>query len=307
MRKSRLDQDPLNRMKNPHCQGGIKGSVNLLVMLPIITVLAILITTGCDESLDSLQENDRYFYSVNGYLDATADTQWVRVMPVRESITPAAEIEVPTVTLEHAGSGETVLMKDTLIHFEDERKILNFWTTMEILPEETYHLTVEGHDGRISSAQTTLPGDYPTPFFSQPEFGEDILIINSVEQLADLQVIYRIEFYHTEVVFNVRYPQLQNGFKVEQSRYRAPIDPDLLRLQLMEAYCNFTVLERNVFVASGGPGWPDFVSLDRHTIALPDYLSNIENGVGFFGGIISKTFPYIDIEGDDGLFEYDCP
>ncbi len=75
----------------------------------------------------------------------------------------------------------------------------------------------------------------------------------------------------------------------------------------MEMYCDITVIERNAFIASGGPGWLDFLSLGRHVIALPDGVTNVENGVGFFGGIISKTFPYVNVEGDRGLFSVPCP
>lgn len=313
MRKSRIESDVFNDKEIPPCQGEIKGDVRRgqppagYGRLPLILITIVFITiTGCEESLDPLLENDRYFYSVNGYLDASADTQWVRIMPVRESIYPASNIPVPTVTLEDMESGESVIMQDSLFRFDDDRNVLNFWTAMEVHPGRSYQLTVEGPEGRISYAETTLPEDFPIPFFSQPEFSADILIIDGVERLADVQVVYRIQFHNSDVSFNVRYPHLQEGLQVQSSRYRIPIEAGALRLQLTEAYCNFSVIERVVFVASGGPGWPEFVSFDRHTIALPDYLSNIENGVGFFGGIISKTFPYIDVEGDDGLFNVSC-
>lgn len=305
MRNSRISRYILNSIQYFPCRGEIKGDVKLFMMLPLIMVFALLVT-GCDESLDPLLENDRYFFSVNGYLDVSADTQWVRVMPVRESINPPTDLPVPSVTLEHVESGETVAMNDSLFHYADGRVVLNYWTTMDILPENTYQLTVEGADGKTSYAETTLPEDYPLPFFTQPEFGADILIVTGVEQLADIQVVYHIQFDVSEVISRISYPHLQMSIQAQSSVYRIPIEAGDLRAQLTEAYCNFSVIERNVFVASGGPGWPDFVTLDRHTIAIPDYLSNIENGLGFFGGIISKTFPYIDVEGDEGLFEVSC-
>jgi hypothetical protein len=273
----------------------------------VIVVMILLTIAGCDEALDPLQPNENYFFSVNGILDASEDIQWVRVMPVRETIMPFTEIsEIPEVTLEHLESGETVVMQDSLFQLGDDRVLLNYWTTMPILPEQSYQLTVSGTDGRISTAQTTIPADYPMPFFSQPEFNADILIVREVERLADVQVIYRIEMFNTGVTFDIRYPQLGNSIQTQETLYRIPIEASELQLSLIESYCDFTVLERNVFVASGGPGWPEFVAMDRHTIALPDYISNIENGVGYFGGIISKTFPYIDVEGEDGLFDFSC-
>jgi hypothetical protein len=274
-------------------------------MLPVMITLFLMIT-GCDESLEPLQGSDIYFYSVNGYLDASADTQWVRVMPVRKSIIPDSLMNIPAVTLQHMESGESVVMQDSLFIFADGRRVLNFWTTMPVLPENSYRLTVEGPGGKSSYAETTLPEDYPTPTFRQPEFNADILIIDEVEHLADIRVTYRIQFHGSGESFEVNYPQLRNSMHVQTATYRVPIEAGALRQLLMDSYCNFTVTERNVYVASGGPGWPDFVTMDRHTIALPDHTSNIVDGVGFFGGIISKTFPYIDVEGDDGLFEFFC-
>jgi hypothetical protein len=272
-----------------------------------LLLLFCVLTTGCEESFDPIQENERHFFSVNGYLDASADTQWVRVMPVRESLIQESGIGAPTVTLQHIESGETVVMQDSIFHYAGGRYAYNFWTTMPALPEESYRIEVNGEDGRISSAETTLPKDFPVPRFRQPEFNADILIIEEVEKLADAQVIYRIRQDRTGNEFEAAFPYLEHSVFIGDSAYRIAINPAFGRVRIMEMYCDITVTERNVFVASGGPDWVDFLSLDKHTIALPDGVTNIENGVGFFGGIISKTFPYIDVEGDRGLFQVLCP
>lgn len=263
--------------------------------------------SACEESFQPVQENERYFFSINGVLDASVDTQWVRVMPVRESLNLAPELPVPEVILQHVESGESVMMRDSVFQYSGGRYAYNFWTTMPIEPEQTYHLTVKGADGRVSSTEATLPKDFPLPQFSTHEFGQDILLVPGVEKLADVQVIYRIKINRSGIVFETAFPFLQNSTYIPPSQYRVAIDPDAPQAIIRETYCGITVIERNVFVASGGPDWPDFVSLDRHSIALPDGVSNVENGVGFLGGIISKTFPYINAEGESGLFEVLCP
>jgi len=52
----------------------------------------------------------------------------------------------------------------------------------------------------------------------------------------------------------------------------------------------------DVFVAAGDPGWPDVTVFDIETLLFPQAVSNIENGVGFFGGITSKT---LHVYGDE--------
>lgn len=270
-------------------------------------VIGTIILAACEQPFEIFQENERHFFSISGYLDASADTQWIRVMPVRESLELESGLPVPTVTLQRVESGQTVVMQDSVFHFPGDRYAYNFWTTMPVLPEQSYRLVVEGPDGRTSRAETALPKDFPVPRFREPEFGADILIIEQVERLADIQVAYHIRNDRTGEEFEAAFPYLQHSVFIPQSTYRVPINPEFGQTRIMEMYCGITVTERNVFVASGGPDWLDFLSLDKHTIALPDGVSNIENGVGFFGGIISKTFPYVDIEGNRGLFQAPCP
>lgn len=276
-----------------------------------IAVLSSWIFIIACEPFEPLQENKRHFFSVNGYLDASADTQWVRVMPVRESIDMEpglAGMAIPTVTLQHLESGEQVAMRDSLFQFWGDRYARNFWTTMPILPEQSYRIVVEGSGGRISRAETTLPKDFPVPEFHRPEFNADILVIRQVERLADVQVTYRMRHIQSGEEFEWVFPQLQNSTFIPPTTYRVSIDAGAMKAKIEESYCDIAVTERGVFAAAGGPDWPDFISLDKYTVTLPDgEYSNIVNGVGFFGGIISKTFPYIDFTGNRGLFQVPCP
>lgn len=286
--------------------GRDKREIGLRYLQYILPILMFLTFIACEDQFIPVQENERHFFSVNGFLDASADTQWIRVMPVRETLIQESGLPVPTVTLQHTGSGENTVMRDSLFDFPDGKYAYNYWTTMSVEPEQNYRLTVEGEEGRSSYAEATLPKDFPLPQFRKPEFGDDILLIQQVEKLADVQVVYRIILDNSGEEFKAAFPYLPFSKFISPSTYRIPINPDFPRVQIRESYCGITVRERNIFVASGGPEWLDFLSLDKHTIALPDGVSNIENGVGYFGGIISKTFPYINYEGEHGLFNVQC-
>lgn len=273
----------------------------------IITLLFWFFITACEQPFEPVQENERHFFSINGYLDASADTQWVRVMPVRETLLQEPDLPVPLVTLYDLENDTNVVMRDSLFTFSGGRYAYNFWTTMDLQPEQKYRLVVEGQDGRFSQAEVTLPPDFPEPRFREPEFGDDILLVEGVERLADIQVVYEIRLNNTGEVFSAAFSYLPFSIFLPPSTYRIGINPDYPRTEVMNAYCGITTLERNIFVAAGGPEWHDFLSIDKHTIALPDGITNIENGVGYLGGILSKTFPYVDIEGNRGLFHFPCP
>lgn len=63
-------------------------------------------------------DNDSVSFSIYGYLDATADTQWVRVAPVRKLLASPVEKPEMMVSLEHLSSGDKVVMSDTLLKFQ---------------------------------------------------------------------------------------------------------------------------------------------------------------------------------------------
>ncbi len=50
----------------------------------ITSILYVL--SACDSSFNPLAENNRFNFTIYATLDLSTDTQWVRVMPVRDSI-----------------------------------------------------------------------------------------------------------------------------------------------------------------------------------------------------------------------------
>lgn len=276
------------------------------ISIILITVfLACLFMAGCDEIFDPLQENDSYYFSINGYLDASADTQWVRVMPVREELlTEPGPIDA-TVTLEHPESGESLVMNDSLFSFSQGTYAWNFWTTMDLDPEQTYRLTAERSDGKSSHVEVTLPNDFPTPLLriqrnrSGVPLTATIFIDRSVENLADVQTLYRT--LEDPEFFSI--PHLEDSFQVSSGGFQVVMDLDEDYLELnayytlpagvgRPNYIDTAELEQQIFIATAGPGYPNFSNLDEKIISLPEGVSNIENGVGYLAGFVTKTIPY---------------
>src|SRR5690554_2310724 len=110
--------------------------------------VAVVVASGCaDPVFDPIPDSDLHF-SVFGVLDATADTQWIRVSPLRASITHSGEVLDAVVTLEHLGTGEVIELSDSLVSFEssldDGTSVVrqNFWTDHPIEAGATYRLAV---------------------------------------------------------------------------------------------------------------------------------------------------------------------
>src|SRR5688500_8241129 len=100
--------------------------------------MAALFLISCEEPFEPLAATDLVF-SIYGHLDASADTQWVRVMPLRESLLTTSGPIDAVVTLQELETGTVVEMSDSLsrytVFLADGRFYAhNFSTTMPMVP-----------------------------------------------------------------------------------------------------------------------------------------------------------------------------
>lgn len=259
----------------------------------------LLLLTGCDEPFQPLQENGLAPFSIYGYLDASADTQWLRVTPLREQLDTPAEIPDMHVTLTDLESGNSDVMNDSLFRLIQGFNALNMWSAMDIEPGRTYCVRAERPDEAFSQVTVTIPEDFPTPVLRTIGLHKSSgdLFLKDLERVADVQTIWRIEgdIFAIPYRFRVRnydpagYDYIVNLsalYDVKQMFVDAPPPWPQDILQRDD-------VQRQVFIASAGPEWiEDIASLDDLVYALPEELSNVENGIGYVVGIVSKTIPF---------------
>ncbi len=263
----------------------------------------LLALSACNETFQPLQENNKFHFAIYGYLDADADTQWIRVGTVRQRINEPPDPNGIRVTLEELQSSETVVMNDSLF---TSRNVLNYWTTMDIKHEQTYKITAEHSDGKTSWVTVTTPTELPTipnitlteenPIFNDPP-GARIYIDGAVEHIADVQSVWY-------VILN---PETENRRRI----FRFPLRNNLMpTFSFSGAYSTFAnhakeratigqsvgdaeilVAARQFFVAAGGPEWDDSLSsLNDFEYFLNETASNVEDGLGYVVGIDTKWF-----------------
>ncbi|MEX0647886.1 MAG: hypothetical protein WEA56_10400 [Balneolaceae bacterium] len=270
--------------------------------LTVISILLLswLITTGCNETFEPWQENDQYYFSIYGYLDASADTQWVRVMPVREDLLLEPGPIDASVTLTHMESGNTVAMNDSLYEFAHNTYAYNFWATTNLQPGQTYRITAERRDGKSSHAEVVLPPDFPTPtVFRRPQSPGggpplDIITIEGVERFADIRTIHYIHFANSGQSYRIPFIHIQDTLRRASGELTIEINPreDTGKLGAFLGGAPWSVFHQQIFIASAGPGFHYFPSIDEKMVALPEGISNVVNGVGYLAGLVSKTIPY---------------
>lgn len=264
--------------------------------------------SSCGDTFEPFQENDKFFFTMYGFLDASADTQWVRISPVRGTFDAPPEIPDMKVILEDLADGSAVLMENKLVQFGNQFNVINSWTDKVIQAGHTYSIKAQNPNGSQSQAIVTIPASFPIPkllTISVPGIpSEFFLFIDDVDHLADVQSRwhYRLStpFWEEErfEVFSLK----ERTIEVEETpgSYLVELTPDEEKEYIMDNSLVLSIpggqiefLENQIYIASAGPEWDENVSnLDDLIYNLPDGFSNVENGLGYMVGIFSRNIPF---------------
>lgn len=260
---------------------------------------------------------------MHGLLDATADTQWVRVMPFRENFRPGNEPLDATVMLEHLESGNRNTLHDSLFHY-GQFDAWNFWTAEPIQAGDTYRLEARRSDGKTSEVTLTFPTPFPRPLVELGEVIEedqeilfDQITLEGIDQPAYVFLYFELIIDQQGILddfgafvaserhfrFTVTQEADPTGFP---GQWRLTIDRRALELDFafhLEPMMPFALTPSNLWdyislgrgqveVIVAGPEWVAFDELSLEEMELPDGISNVENGLGYVAGVLSTAVPY---------------
>lgn len=260
---------------------------------------------GCESSFDPFEESDIQF-SIFGYVDVAADTQFVRVSSLRRSVEDTGALEAE-VTLEDLTRGGTTALRDSVVRFGNGAVVHNFWTSRRIEPSTAYRLTATGPDGNAASAEFETPPQFPNPtlesgitIYSSPQFPPmaQAIFFEGIEKFADLRVVYHLEEPSTTVVLSYLDRIIRTGETTHSVSFSAYEDVQRALTGSPGVVCP-RLQSARVFVAAATDAWPDLADLDSETLALPTTVANVEGGLGFVGGVITRERTW---EGMNGVF-----
>lgn len=277
-------------------------------MLYYILPALSLLVTGCDPTVQSVQENDKH-YSIFGYLDAAADTQYIRVEKLRDDRPAGAPASLDAdVRLTNLDTGAALSLRDSLFQFYGDVRAHNVYTTDKISAETTYRLVVETPDGETSRAEATVPKRPQTtvivpvqecfpncesPWLGPPcESGsngsdrEAVVLVSNARRL----IAVKGKFEMAVPAGTWTYNHLERTVPVGDGdlQARVPYDEDWCRIP-PPASGDRVSKRIQMIVAVGGPNWPDFSALPTGIEQLPNTASNVTGGVGLFSGIVTDT------------------
>jgi len=261
-----------------------------------IILSALFMLQSCDQEFNPLQENDYYLFSVNGYLNVHADTQWVRVMPIGTELNPSDESNPPAlVTLSRHSDGKIVTLKDSLFRFNETVFVRNYYTTESILPEENYILTAENKAGEQSTASITTPSAIDSVDINwRVNVGIGVnggtIEGNVQNKIAFSYITYRIiiitdfeELPPIDVNVDISdkiFPSSNGDFRAQLDHSRAIRDELDLGFSV-----NYRVLSRTFVLTTVTEDWPFDGDIGPGDQVFPKIGSNVTNGTGYVSGV----------------------
>lgn len=241
-------------------------------------------TSACDNTIEPFPDTTTSYFSIYGALNTNADTQFVRVTPIRQTFVNDSDAEPSfMVSTIETSSGTRVAWQDSLITLRDGTQAHLFFSLMPVEGGATYQLEVEREDGATTVAETTIPTN-PAPLVRQPT-GDSLRLTQSItlqgvnkvpQRLAMKYLIAKSETAPPES-FDIQYDIDLNSLGgslpvlVELTRDKRII-VGRLGLQPNDKTLVFKGLEMEV----------ELWSIEW---AAPESGFNIRNGVGFFGSI----------------------
>ncbi len=262
---------------------------------------AAALVGGCHEPFQPFLETTEGPFSMFGYLDVGADTQWIRVMPVRQNLlTDPAPVDA-VVTLEDVESGQTVTLRDSVFEFPDVDLggavyAHNFWTAQRIERGMTYRLRAIRSDGATTSALVEMPADAEV-VVSYAQGPPDVIRGDTVWYRKPLRIYvqgaYRL---YSDAIYAVRDlvgKPPRDSIVVAQTPIRT--DPGRYEFRHPDSLRDFDIrdlrrVEMRIGVAPAD--WPYQPGLTSAEAILPvGAASNVENGFGFVGGVATWAIP----------------
>lgn len=287
----------------------------------VAVCVALLLTGGCDTTVELVKPSSEYRFSLFGTLNVAADTQVIRVEPLGDTTQIGAPTTLDaTVRLTNLDTGTEVALNDSLtVVGGGIAQVHNFWTARSIQPGVTYQVSVRVDGEPVTTATTTTPAQSPTLLYN-PDATSDqpfelpcvydsrgdptpfrntfSMRITNLENVAAMRVRYPLDLSTSggEAEALTQFDHYDDvEYDDDRELYRASVfyGRDLTTIPGASQTCpprsQFEQPHAVAIVTAGGPDWPDWRNASINAIARPDTFTNVRGGHGFVGGIYSDT------------------
>ena len=228
-------------------------------------------------------EDPTHFFALFGYLDTNADTQFVRVSPLRETLEPSPEGRPARAMTTLLGTGAEVAWQDSLVRLDNGQMGLLFYAQLPIEPGDTYRLEIHGADGEVTRAVTQIPPRVrldPGPVvlnFSE-RLIQRVTLLDQQREPRSLNVRYRVSASGAADTVTVSLPLFVIDGASRGLEVTVPLESNrvdvLRRLGVPPEDSTVVLHELGLEIEQLSDEWQ-----------IPQVPVNIENGFGFFGAV----------------------
>ncbi len=273
-------------------------------MRPISIAFALFVAfslVSCDDSVNPILETNRQF-TLFGALDMASDTQFVRVIEIRPTLSTPSEKLDAVFTSRQLGTEERHTWKDSVYTFEDGSVGHIFYAPFRVLAGKTYKIDVRKPGSDLVTSATTL-----VPFHLEPSVQlEEVYRVRTTFLVATQRLLwwsldeepYDIEQWYRFFVFDdygfedfrLNHKPTSRASDTHEGFWETSIDLVRDRDSLLANYSEMfvrgylvglgmtmTVLDEQ-FKPPGGV----FTS---EALGQPGTLSNVSDGFGYVGSI----------------------
>jgi len=299
----------------------------------MVELALLLLASGCSDAFEPFKVDSDLHFSLFGYLNAATDTQWIRVTPIRQSVFTTSGRLDATVTLEDMETGATTELNDSVFGFAPttsvegaaESWVHNYWTNVPINYGATYRLSVVAADGTTTSAPVPMPDKLG-------EVDVEAMYLGAGRRSSSTfqRFIVRVPAKHIAVVDVIHYvaedapgslagtftpcalaPDVPRVYSIRQSVGEAITVGDTMEIGISATLqpglpgSGCVIGRREVLVASSGSEWP---SATAFSAAAPagGVPSAVDGGVGFMGGVVTRTVPFENCKLDPPVVGSSC-
>ena len=274
-----------------------------------LMLAAALLAAGCEESVDPIIGSE-YPFTLWGFMNSGADTQYVRVFPITGDIgfdtTSVIDARVFSTDLTSGEQREWTYKK---VGFDSLGSGHVFWSPFRAEFEHRYRLEVSRSDGAASSVEVTVP---PEVEIEVDVYLQGVSIPIRIEGDTPNLVGPKVTYHAINVPPSNAWPPWTPIFPPVLHSVTVPYDDELRtttdgwRLMVnmvndtaavfgdFRANClitsrrfsapNVWLRSMEFSVVAADSMWrPPGGVFDPNVLAVPGTMSNVENGYGFFG------------------------
>jgi len=291
--------------------------------LACLLLAAGALLSGCDDTLIDPFDNEERYFTVYGYLDMLETKHTIRVVP----ITRFAE------NVESTDGGRTALdarvfttdnVSGVRIEWQHKYASLDdgtwghvFEAQFLVNPNRTYRLEVVRSDGKMTTAETTVPVINTATLFEKGPvvFEQDSTLIYQDLEIPQIRSPWEVNLIYLwgsgPINRRIFVPYGRPGTQTEdgwQMRINLSDDQNAVRENVQwsieqgmipnaDAY-NVSAMGVQIRMLDANWDPPNGV-FDPEVLAQPGVMSNVENGYGFFGsvGLYIEEWNIADLSG----------